>query len=446
MLRNELFEALCDVAVVDVHSHISRRRMAASDLSDLLYYHMLRYPLRSAGMDDRDLWYRGGGRHFRPDEQNYQAWLAAWPKIESTGFGWIFKTILRDLYGFDEPITSESFPRLRQGIEGRFSQDDWAVEVARRGKVVRILSSARERGDAAPGEFDGMRGTIEVGPGFDSTFETRSWLSSLLHAKEDHGHKVATLAQMRESLKAYYSYRDMLDDKLAYVLWVPSQQDFRPVDESVIDAILAKAWRAEDLTADENRLLSSAVIRCVCDVIRGKIPTFQLCYGTQFLTRQYPRPVQKAASELGQTLGYLVQEYPDIHFNILNGYEPDEPLLCSLVQGYPNVSLGSFWWQTFYPSVMHNAWHRRLDMCPTNRLMAFFSDGYCIDWVYGRLQLTRRVLANVLAEKIEQGFYSKPQALEIGRMLLQESPRQLFLPNETLEPEPPVVPARSAAE
>jgi hypothetical protein len=132
-------------------------------------------------------------------------------------------------------------------------------------------------------------------------------------------------------------------------------------------------------------------------------------------------------------MGHLFGEFQDIHFNILNGYEPDEPVWCAMTQGYANVSLAGFWWETFYPSVMHQAVHRRLDMVPRARLMAFFSDGYCVDWVYGRLRTVQRVLANVMAERIERGFMTREEALAAARDMLFETPRRLFLPDEKID-------------
>jgi hypothetical protein len=139
-----------------------------------------------------------------------------------------------------------------------------------------------------------------------------------------------------------------------------------------------------------------------------------------------------AGPEFASSLGCLVAEYPGVHFNILNGHEPDEPTLCSLCTAYANVSLAGFWWHTFYPSVMHAAWHRRLEMVPVTRLCGFFSDGWCAEWTYARLTVVREVLTHVLAEKVESGFYSRAQALDVARRLLADTPAKLFLPGETI--------------
>jgi hypothetical protein len=65
--------------------------------------------------------------------------------------------------------------------------------------------------------------------------------------------------------------------------------------------------------------------------------------------------------------------------------------------------------------------------------VGFFSDGYCVDWVYGRLMTVRRVMANVMAERIERGFMTRAEALAVARDVLFETPRRIFLPDEKIE-------------
>jgi Fic family protein len=57
MLRDELYQALCELPAIDVHSHLNRDRMAARGPQDLLFYHMLLYVLR--GIEETALWTTG---------------------------------------------------------------------------------------------------------------------------------------------------------------------------------------------------------------------------------------------------------------------------------------------------------------------------------------------------------------------------------------------------
>jgi len=428
MLRDELFSEMREIPAIDVHSHLRRNQMAAPGVGKLLFYHMLVYPMRAAGGLDDARWPSKELHWDAPDgELPYDAWMRSWPLLENTGFAWVLQTILRDLYEFDEPVTPESLPRLRAAFDRKASQPDWPRQVIARGKIDAILSSYCTVPPLAPGEYDGgIRFTLETAPTV-GTHETIPWRRRLERLGRHAGFEVSSLAQLARAVQEFFDKTDWAG-KNVLVNWIGSEADFRPVDASVVDGLLADCLRGAEPLPDGARLLEAAAVRCTLQAVRRRIKVYQLVYGTQFSTAEdAPHPVQKAWHGFAAGIAHLAAEFPEIHFNVLNGYEPDEPVLCSLCLAYANVSLGSFWWQTFYQSVMHAAWHRRLDMVPVSRLCGFFSDGYSVDYIYGRLRLSQRVLANVLAERIERGFGNRKQAIEIARQVMHETPKRLMM-------------------
>jgi len=428
MLRDELFSEMREIPAIDVHSHLRRNQMAAPGVGKLLFYHMLVYPMRAAGGLDDAHWPSKELHSDAPDSAlPYDAWMRSWPLLENTAFAWVLQTILRDLYEFDEPVTPESLPRLRAAFDRKASQPDWPRQVIARGKIAAILSSYCDVPPLAPGEYGGgIRFTLETAPTV-GTHETIPWRRRLERLGRHAGFEVSSLAQLARAVQEFFDKTDWAG-KNVLVNWIGSEADFRPVDASVVDGLLADCLRGAEPLPDGARLLEAAAVRCTLQAVRRRIKVYQLVYGTQFSTAEdAPHPVQKAWHGFAAGIAHLAAEFPEIHFNVLNGYEPDEPVLCSLCLAYANVSLGSFWWQTFYPSVMHAAWHRRLDMVPVSRLCGFFSDGYSVDYIYGRLRLSQRVLANVLAERIERGFGNRKQAIEIARQVMHETPKRLMM-------------------
>jgi len=65
-------------------------------------------------------------------------------------------------------------------------------------------------------------------------------------------------------------------------------------------------------------------------------------------------------------------------------------------------------------------------MLPTNRQIGFFSDAYCLEWMYAKSILVRTELAKALACRIERGQYTLDGAGEIARKLLRETPERLL--------------------
>jgi glucuronate isomerase len=422
MLRDDLHAEIARIPVIDVHSHLTRDRMAAKDLNMVVFYHMVSYPLRACGVAEDRIW---PGANFHGAQASWDAMFAHWDQIGSTSFGWALRTILRDLYDFDQPLSADTLPALEQAFADRTAREDWGRQVLAKAGVRRVLSS---RIDSAPpaGEHDPtVRFTIESAP-MAGYREHQPPADRLAKFAERVDMELTSIKAVREAYRAFYDRFDW-SDKGALVSWITAAADFRPVDESTLDGILARALAGESLSPDESALLEAALVRCTCQAVREHTDVFQICYGTQFLTPGRPHPVNRRGPQFTSSLGWLFGEFPDLHFNLLTGYEPDEPLLCSHCLAYSNVSLAGFWWNTFYRSSMHAAWDRRLDMVPTPALCGFFSDGWCVDWIYGRLRLTQKVLAGVLAGKVEQGWYSPDEAVRVARELLLVSPARRFL-------------------
>ena len=64
-------------------------------------------------------------------------------------------------------------------------------------------------------------------------------------------------------------------------------------------------------------------------------------------------------------------------------------------------------------------------MVAVNKQAGFFSDAYVVEWAYAKAVLVRKQMAQVFANKIDQGQYSQEDALAIARAILYETPQSL---------------------
>jgi glucuronate isomerase len=430
MLRDELYNEIVKMPIIDVHSHINRDQIGAKSLDQIMFYHMIMYPLRSAGGRENRMW---------PEQESidrglpYDDWFKFWPMIEHTGFAWMLKTILRDLYGFDGPFAPDQLPRLRELHKAKTSQADWAQQVWKKANLVRILSSQLEIKPLAPGQWDSnIRFTVESAPS-TGIYEYFTWPARFARMTEQTGVEITSAATMQDAVTKFYGKYDW-SDKRGLVSWISSVCDFAPISDSQLNAIVKKAAGGRELDVAETRALEGQFVRMICRAMEGRTTTFQLCYGVQYVTAEplYAHPIPKSYAEFASSFAHILGEFPHIHFNMLNGYEADEPIWCGMTQAYHNFSLANFWWETFYPSVMENAIIRRLDMVPLPKLVGFFSDGWCADYVYGRLRMVQRCWAGALANKIERGYLTKSQALKIAEYCFFQPGKDIFLANETI--------------
>ena len=65
-------------------------------------------------------------------------------------------------------------------------------------------------------------------------------------------------------------------------------------------------------------------------------------------------------------------------------------------------------------------------MCPLNKVTAFFSDSYTVEWGYGKRQLVQRELAALLAERVATGYLTRNDASEIAQRWLWQNPVEMY--------------------
>jgi predicted TIM-barrel fold metal-dependent hydrolase len=92
---------------------------------------------------------------------------------------------------------------------------------------------------------------------------------------------------------------------------------------------------------------------------------------------------------------------------------------------YRNVYLDSVWLPTLSESMARRAFHEWLDVMPSHRLM-WGADCNHAEGIYGATEMTRRVIAEVLAERVDRGDLRLEDAERIGRQILRENALAVF--------------------
>ena len=127
-----------------------------------------------------------------------------------------------------------------------------------------------------------------------------------------------------------------------------------------------------------------------------------------------------------ELLTNLFVDYPDVDFDLFHISYPYQSVACALTKMYPNVTVDMCWAHIISPWASRSALHDFLDAVPYNKISAFGGDYLFVDGVYGHLELARRNVARVLAEKIEDGVFGEGKALEIARALFYDNPKRIF--------------------
>ena len=90
-----------------------------------------------------------------------------------------------------------------------------------------------------------------------------------------------------------------------------------------------------------------------------------------------------------------------------------------------HVWIDSVWMPTLSYTMAKRAYHEWLEVMPSDHIM-WGADCNHAEGIYGATEMTRRCLAEVLAEKIESGDLKEEFALKIGKQILRDNALKLF--------------------
>jgi predicted TIM-barrel fold metal-dependent hydrolase len=122
----------------------------------------------------------------------------------------------------------------------------------------------------------------------------------------------------------------------------------------------------------------------------------------------------------------LIEANPRTRFVLFHGGYPWVGETGAIVLRHgSHVWVDSVWLPTISPTMARRALHEWLEVMPSNRIL-WGADCNHAEGIYGATVATRQVIAEVLAEKVEQGDLLEEHAVRIGRQILRENALELF--------------------
>jgi predicted TIM-barrel fold metal-dependent hydrolase len=118
-------------------------------------------------------------------------------------------------------------------------------------------------------------------------------------------------------------------------------------------------------------------------------------------------------------------EFPDTRFDVFHGGFPYTGEIGSLALMFPNVYLDTVW----VPLISYGSFKRALSewLCyvPAGKFL-WGGDSHFVEEIYGAVCVVRRALAEVLAEKIDDGLFDEELALMVANAFLHDNAEGLF--------------------
>jgi glucuronate isomerase len=435
-LAAEMEEALGEVPILDPHTHLVGGRLGARGLHDLLLYHMVITDLYAAGcphaqrLTEYPGWPSKAEAHARLEEA-----ILYLPRIRNTSSYWAVRITLRDLFDWHEPITADNWRRVDAMIREGADDQAHSHAILDRLKIRRTVTEIARRNGGADdnrleyelewgfftrcqwGEFDTALYELERCWGKSPDSPTPIGTGRRLAAER----RIQSLDDVHQAMQHYLD-NIPFNQVVATATGISTDINYLPVSAEEMQSALARRDRAGIVERD---IYASYILELLLTGLEknGDKIVFQFSLGAEPLPYETGCWVhQRTISQLAE----IIARHPNLRIQCMNAACHINQSLCTLARELSNFSLIGFWWHSFFPGSIRQLISERLDMLPMNKQIGFFSDAYCVEWVYAKAVIVRKQLAFVLADKIIQGQFSQEDAVSIARGLLFESPQTLL--------------------
>jgi len=413
-LFHEVREKLAEIPVVDIHTHINPEKPHAERPEDIILYHYIVTELATAGVS-RDIL----------EKADMNEVLKNMRLIKNTSTYWCLLKIMNDLYELcEERLKPEEWSEIRRIIESTSKSPGW-VEGVLHGKIkTKRVFITLDYASPIP-NYDP---TIFVGGLRIDPLISRLSKEGLDKLGKVVGVQITTLRDLDEGLDEIFKVFSK-HIKTVTVSLQP-EDEFKHVDSEEAGDSLKRMVEGLPLRPQQLRSLSSHIIHKVSSLCQEYGVVFQIMLGVR-------RPVAGASppdyaivafntNALTNYCEFLFSRFKNVKFDLILANSIQSHEIAVIAKNYPNVYFSGFWWYSFYPHIIRWGLLERIQMLPRNKVNAFFSDAYVIEWIYGKSCLLKEQLAYVLADMVEHGYYDKDFALEIAEDLLCKNPTMIY--------------------
>ena len=324
---------------------------------------------------------------------------------------------LTELYDLDEEgITPENWQRLDAEIRRRHRDDRWRDEVLDRARIERIITDpfnnplldARRRWASGTGRCCASMRWHLAG--------TRIRWTTMATARTD---SLSSSAHRVDTFDDYLALLEVLVDTLAERHQVGLKNALaydRSVDFDDVDEDLARqAWGQRDPTADQRKAFGDVIVDRLCRLAGERDVPFQMHLGSAQIRGSHP--LQAAG---------LIERHPETRFLLMHLAFPWSRELLGLAFVYRNIWLDLTWSALLSPTYFKQSLHEAIEVLPDESRLMIGGDNWHVEETYGAIHLMRRLIGEVLQEKVDSGYFPADDGRRLARKILHDNAAQFF--------------------
>ena len=404
--------------IVDTHEHLMNPAgIAKSPMCDftLLLHHYADDDIKSSGMNKTVF----DGMLSDTSLTVMQKWNMIkpwWENSKNTAYNRVVLLTIKELFGIDKMDETTVEP-LSAKIKEVYKTDWFNYVIENKCKADFVIVDGNDRSYGDPAKFRYVQRFGYYGFSSKKDFENLAKQSGMKIQSVDD----LTASLEKDFQKALERGFVAVKNGTAY----SRSQFYEDVDKETAQKIFAKIQNSENpLPFDSVKPLSDYMWHRTIELARKYNKPIQIHTGLQAGDGNY---IENSNPAL---LTNLFLKYRDVKFILFHGSYPYGGELATLAKNFQNVYIDLCWLYIISPSYSERYLHEWLETVPANKIMAFGGDYHNIENVYGHLLFAKEIVANVLIEKVKDGYFSEEEAVKFAKMMFYDNAVELFKLNE----------------
>lgn len=347
-------------------------------------------------------------------------WEALAPYLENSGSSSFVRnlvTAITELHGTGEgQITRSNWESLDASVRAAHQRPDWCAEVLRRAGVEQVIT------DPYSDPLLDARATF--GSQYHSVVRINAFACGWHPEARDHngnsGH--ALLRRLGLEARTFDDYLAALEPLVAslaarhQVALKNALAYDRDVSFDVSDLAAARrAWGQTNPSTAERKAFGDLVVDRFCEIAARRDLPVQMHLGTALIRGSHPLNVAG-----------LIERHPRTRFLLMHLAYPWSRDLLAMAFVYRNVWLDLTWSFLLSPSHFKLALHEAIEILPDESRLMLGGDNWHAEETYGALGRARRLIGEVLEEKLREGYFHAIDAERLAAKILRENAARFF--------------------
>jgi len=171
----------------------------------------------------------------------------------------------------------------------------------------------------------------------------------------------------------------------------------------------------KDVTTSDALAYGDYIVNKICDLAAELDVPYQIHTGLGQLAGSNPMLLEPT-----------IERHPDTRFVLFHGGYPWYHEIGALAHNHRNVLVDMVWLPLISTHVAIQALHEYIEVSPSNNQIAWGSDSWTSEEALGALLAYEHVVATVLSQKIDEGYFNINDAKMIGEKLLYKNASQIY--------------------